>query len=97
MGSSLPNFFDEAFVGYTALYSADWKQENLEGKAVLRSVMAGGRWPAFRAHYLHTKRRRHRVELFNRVHAAIAKGQLAPISLDQLDTAPAAEAHAKAA
>ena len=75
-----------------------WKQENLEGKAVLRSVIADCRWPAFREHYLHTKQRRHRAGLSTRVHAAIAKGQLAPTCLDQLDTAPpATEAHAKAA
>jgi len=75
-----------------------WRQENLEGKAILRSIIADGRWPAFRQHYLDTRRERFDHELHTRLHAAIEQGRLRAVCLSNAGAPlPASEVHEAAA
>lgn len=53
-----------------------WKEENLEGKATLRAIIADGRWPRFRDHYLRTRREKFAAGLETRLRAAVAQGRI---------------------
>lgn len=53
-----------------------WKEENLEGKATLRAIIADGRWPAFRAYYLRSCRQTSRQDLERRLRDAVAEGRI---------------------
>ena len=55
-----------------------WRQENLEGKATLRAIIADGRWSAFRADYLHHHRTRFDEMLRQRIALAVKEGRLLP-------------------
>jgi hypothetical protein len=56
-----------------------WRQENLEGKAVLRAIVADGRYPAFREHYLKTRCERSRQSFTQRLEQAVAEGRIRPL------------------
>lgn len=53
-----------------------WSEDNLEGKATLRAIIADGRWPAFREHYLRSRRAKFDVDLAQRLRDAVAQGRL---------------------
>jgi hypothetical protein len=53
-----------------------WREENLEGKATLRAIIADGRWPEFRAFYLDQRARAFNARLQAAVVRAIADGRL---------------------
>ena len=55
-----------------------WRHENLEGKATLRAMIADGRWPGFREHYLRAGRERFAEQLEQRLRAAVQQGRLSP-------------------
>jgi hypothetical protein len=75
-----------------------WRQENLEGKAILRAIIADGRWPSFRAHYLRTRRECFDTQLAERLRAAVEAGRLRPDDLTKLGIdSVASEVRAKAA
>ena len=61
-----------------------WRQENLEGKAVLRSIIAEGRWPRFRQSYLRTRREESRVAFEQRIERAVAEGRILPLHMHNL-------------
>jgi hypothetical protein len=53
-----------------------WRAENLEPKATLRSVIAEGRWDAFRRHYLDETGARHEQAVRERLQQAVEQGRL---------------------
>jgi hypothetical protein len=55
-----------------------WREENLEGKATLRAIIADGRWPEFRAFYLDQRARAFNARLQANVDQAITEGRLCP-------------------
>jgi hypothetical protein len=70
-----------------------WREDNLEPKATLRSMIAEGRWERLRELYLRTQRVRFQQGLQERLDNASAQGRLQPITPARLD----AEAQDKAA
>jgi hypothetical protein len=56
-----------------------WRAENLEGKALLRAIIADGRWPRFREHYLATRTQSFQGRLTERLAQAIREGRIVPI------------------
>ncbi len=74
-----------------------WREENLEGKATLRSIIADGRWIPFRQHYLATRRERFDHQLETRLHAAVDQGRLRADCLSNLAAPPPANEVRKAA
>lgn len=56
--------------------SGTWKEENLEGKATLRAIIADGRWPVFREYYLRTRREQFAASLAQRLRDAVAQGRI---------------------
>jgi len=75
-----------------------WRHENLEGKATLRAIIADGRWPAFREHYLGVQRQRFACDLDLRLRTAVAQGRLRPDCLNSFGVQPTApEGYAQAA
>jgi hypothetical protein len=63
-----------------------WRHENLEGKAVLRAIIADGRWPRFREHYLKTRRDCSQANFQQRLEQAVSEGRVRP--LDTLNAGP---------
>ena len=53
-----------------------WNEQNLEGKATLRAIIADGRWPAFRAYYVRACRQRFARDLERRLRDAVAEGRI---------------------
>lgn len=53
-----------------------WRGENLEGKATLRAIIADGRWPAFREHYLRARGQAFEAALARRLRDAVAQRRL---------------------
>lgn len=53
-----------------------WRVENIEPKATLRSVIAEGRWDAFRRYYLNQTGTRHERAVRERIQRAIEEGRL---------------------
>lgn len=53
-----------------------WRQENLEGKATLRAIIADGRWGQFRAHYLTQRTRQFQAGFYARSAQAVTEGRL---------------------
>ena len=53
-----------------------WNETTLEGKAILRSIIADGRWPAFRAHYLRSRHKKFDEGLALRLREAVAQGRI---------------------
>jgi DNA-directed RNA polymerase subunit RPC12/RpoP len=53
-----------------------WNEQNLEGKAILRSIIADGRWPAFRAYYLRSRYKKFDEGLAPRLREAVAQGRI---------------------
>jgi hypothetical protein len=53
-----------------------WNQNNLEGKATLRAIIADGRWPSFREHYLRIRHDDFNRNLALRLRTAVAEGRL---------------------
>ncbi len=53
-----------------------WNEKNLEGKATLRAIIADGRWPAFRAYYLRSRRHEFAQGLERRLRDAVAEGRI---------------------
>lgn len=75
-----------------------WRQENLEGKATLRAIIADGRWPIFREHYLRARQHEFERQLAGRLRHAVVQGRLSSDCLDNLGaSAPTSEALAAAA
>jgi histone H3/H4 len=74
-----------------------WLGENLEGKAILRAIIADGRWPAFRAHYLHARAQAFETGLAQRLHDAVAQGRLRADVLQTFGLAGTKEEFAAAA
>jgi len=58
-----------------------WREENLEGKAVLRSIIADGRWARFRQSYLRTRRDHSRAAFQERIERAVAEGRIRPLAV----------------
>jgi hypothetical protein len=56
-----------------------WREENLEPKATLRSIIAEGRWEWLREHYLGSQRTKFQQGLRDRLHNACAQGRLQSI------------------
>lgn len=56
-----------------------WRHENLEGKAVLRAIIADGRWSRFREHYLKTLRDSSRIRFKQRLEQAVSEGRIRPL------------------
>jgi len=61
-----------------------WREENLEPKATLRSVIAEGRWECFREHYLKSQRVKFERGLQKRIDTARAQKRLAPITSNHI-------------
>ncbi len=61
-----------------------WKEDNLEGKATLRAIIAEGKWEVFRQHYLKLNHTQFHEELTHRIQTAIHEGRLNEASLTQL-------------
>lgn len=59
-----------------------WREENLEPKAILRSIIAEGRWEKFREHYLKRSQARFERDLRERLDQAVAQGRLRPAHVD---------------
>jgi hypothetical protein len=53
-----------------------WREENLEGKATLRAIIADGRWGEFRSYYREQRTRRFQVGFYERSAQAVAEGRL---------------------
>jgi hypothetical protein len=68
-----------------------WREENLEGKATLRAIIADGRWSQFRKHYLDVRSRKSKETFYARAAKAVHEGRLSAID------APTAPATASAA
>lgn len=68
-----------------------WKEENLEGKATLRAIIADGRWPAFREHYLRTRQDKFDDGLALRLRDAVAQGRLSSDALHKFGVSAATE------
>jgi hypothetical protein len=64
-----------------------WRLENIEPKATLRSIIADGRWAAFRAHVLEQHRTRFERGLLERLHEAAQQGRLSSEQLTSLGMA----------
>jgi len=61
-----------------------WRLENIEPKATLRSIIADGRWAAFRAHVLEQHRSHFEQGLLARLSIAVREGRLSSLHLDAL-------------
>lgn len=57
-----------------------WREENLEPKATLRSLIAQGRWDSFRKHYLDRQNAKYRRGLRERLDLAHAQNRVVSIS-----------------
>jgi hypothetical protein len=55
-----------------------WREENIEGKATLRAIIADGRWPEFHADYLRQRARSFTARFYAETAAAVAEGRLCP-------------------
>lgn len=53
-----------------------WHVDNLEGKAILRAIIAEGNWNTFRQWYLDRKATRFQQELYKRLDMAVAERRL---------------------
>lgn len=53
-----------------------WSEENLEGKATLRAIIADGRWSAFREYHLRSRQQMFDAGLKQRLRDAVAQGRL---------------------
>ena len=53
-----------------------WNEQNLEGKATLRAIIADGRWPKFRTYYLRVCGQDFAQGLDRRLRAAVADGRI---------------------
>lgn len=53
-----------------------WREENLEGKAILRAIIAEGSWAQFRSYYFAQRAEKSRTELYRRAAQAVAEGRL---------------------
>ena len=53
-----------------------WREENLEGKATLRAIIADGRWSEFRSYYREQRTRRFQACFYARTAQAVAEGRL---------------------
>lgn len=73
-----------------------WRQENLEGKATLRAIIAEGSWQRFRAFCLEHAMTEFQTHLRRRLDRAIAEGRLCPAATDT-STPTSAETRDKAA
>jgi hypothetical protein len=56
-----------------------WREENLEPKAVLRSLIAEGRWDCFRKHYLDRQNAEYQRGLRDRLELAHAQNRIGSI------------------
>jgi len=57
-----------------------WREENLEGKATLRAIIADGRWSAFRTHYLQQRALKSKENFYIQAAKAVAEGRLCAAS-----------------
>jgi hypothetical protein len=55
-----------------------WREENLEGKATLRAIIAEGSWLKFRAHYIEQAALRFDQQFQQRFEQAVAEGRIRP-------------------
>ena len=53
-----------------------WNLDNLEGKATLRAIVAGGSWGTSRAHFLEKSRTDFERGLRQRIQQAVARGRV---------------------
>lgn len=67
-----------------------WRLENVEPKATLRTLIADGRWPAFRDHVLSQHQTRAARTLTTRLETAAREGRLSAQQLQTLGIATAA-------
>ena len=67
-----------------------WRVENLEPKATLRSIIAEGRWQAFRDYHLDKSRTQFQQQLHDRLQQAVQQGRLCPDRVTQLVGEPGA-------
>jgi hypothetical protein len=68
-----------------------WTSENLEGKAVLRSIIDDGHWPDFRADYLRRAAATHDAKLASRLEQARASRRLTDAQIAKIMGRPSAE------
>ena len=61
-----------------------WRLENIEPKATLRSIIADGRWAAFKTHVLAQHRCRFEKDLLSRLALAVHQGRLSIAQLDAI-------------
>lgn len=68
-----------------------WREENLEGKATLRAIIADGRWPVFREHYMRTRREQFAAGLAQRLRDAVAQGRIGSDTLTRFGVSAASQ------
>jgi hypothetical protein len=68
-----------------------WKEENLEGKAALRAIIADGRWPTFREHYLRTRHTEFGTSLAKRLQDAVTQRRIGPDALIRFGVSAASQ------
>lgn len=56
-----------------------WREENLEGKATLRAIIAEGSWLKFRAYYLERTAARFNQQFQQRLEQAVAESRIRPL------------------
>ncbi|MEK7283019.1 MAG: hypothetical protein AAB249_04355 [Acidobacteriota bacterium] len=61
-----------------------WLTEHLEGKALLRAIIADGRWSRFREHYLKTRATAFGAALRERLQQALCERRIAALPTDRL-------------
>lgn len=69
-----------------------WREENLEPKATLRSLIAEGRWDCFRKHYLDSRTAKYRRGLRERLELAHAQKRIVSIPSSAIPDEARAEA-----